>query len=318
MSHPTLSYDPVANRITSKMPIFINDKKHLSSYFHEAQRLSDSIKATRITIRIIIPKSFYDPAIRFFATNKYKTEAAMPLKDDFADYMLVYAGYNCSDRVSSENILSEQEKLLSQVLANNKLSSIEIEQILHERPYRVEYLEDKIETADRNTILRIHKESLPVYQRHDFNRTLDIMLASPETYSIAVIRDLNDNRICVFCNTKHTSVVLGCEKTLRFAEFDNCVKSQSDDAPRGVAKHLKFSLAIEAFSRGANFCLSESRAANAGINGTNHRLGMKHYGLLEQHIVIAGPNDIDIDIDKEESYEDFNVWALGIDDLNGK
>ena len=96
---------------------------------------------------------------------------------------------------------------------------------------------------------------------------------------------------------------------LKLAEFDNCVKSQVKDAPRSLAIHLRLSLASDAFSRGVNCCFSESRAANGGINGTNHRLGMSFCGTLAQHIVIAGPSDIAVNT--ERKYEDFNVWSLG-------
>jgi hypothetical protein len=44
----------------------------------------------------------------------------------------------------------------------------------------------------------MHQESLHRYQRHDFKQKLDIMLSSPQSYTVAVVRSLKDNRIYAF------------------------------------------------------------------------------------------------------------------------
>ncbi len=308
MIHPAVAYDPVADRIISKAPVFARDISGLSSYIRGALRYGERVGATRIAIRAIIPTPLYKPAIEHLHHENLKSEAEIPLEGRFAHRVLVYLGRNAPNRVSSDYILAEQEKLLRRILCGERLSRREIEHRLHKRPYRVEFLTGDISRDDRNRILEIYRESFHRYQQYDFDSRLSTMLSSPGLYTLAAIRGLEDHRIHAFCNTYHTSVDLVDGGALRLAEFDNCVKSQAEDAPRALAMHLRLSLAHEAFTRGADLCFCESRAVNGGINGASHRLGMRFCGSLPQHIVIAGPSDIALD--KQGVYEDFNVWSL--------
>ncbi len=308
MNHPAVAYDPVADRIISKAPVFAGDMSGLSSYIREALRHGESAGATRIAIRAIIPKPLYRSAIDYLHHENLIAEAEITLEGRFADRVLVYLGLNEPNRVASEYILAEQKKLLRRVLSGERLSPREIEYRLQKRPYRVEFLAGKINSDDRNRILEIYGESFHQYQQYDFDSKLNTMLSSPGLYTLAVIRGLEDHRVYAFCNTKHTSVDPGKGGALRLAEFDNCVKSQAEDAPRALAMHLRLSLAHEAFSRGADLCFCESRAVVGGINGASHRLGMRFCGTLSQHIVIAGPSDVVSD--EDGIFEDFNVWSL--------
>ena len=71
ISQTEIAYDPVANRITSKNPIFVKDTKHLSSYLLQALRLSNSVDATRITIRLLMQKSFLTYPTRLLLKNNF-------------------------------------------------------------------------------------------------------------------------------------------------------------------------------------------------------------------------------------------------------
>ncbi|MGB3510276.1 MAG: SET domain-containing protein-lysine N-methyltransferase [Microcoleaceae cyanobacterium] len=306
-----IAYEKVAERIVSKKPIFVNDIESLSFNIQTVLMLTKSFQATRVSIRLVLPKSFYQVAIDYLSSKGFKIEAEICLDEKFSDHVIIYIGRNEFNRISAKYILSEQEKLLKLVLSGEQLSPSEIKSRLATRPYKVELLKDKVSVTDRNLILNMHQESLPRYQQYDFSRKLDAMLSDPETYTIAVVRGVEDKSIHAFCNIEHTSISLGNHRVLRLAEFDNCVKSQAKDAPNSLAVHLRLSLALDAFSQGTNLCFSESRAANGGINGANHRLSMKYCGTLAQAIDITGPNDIDIvDMDTQRRYEDLNVWSL--------
>jgi hypothetical protein len=300
----TLQHDPQGDRIHSPLPLCVDTVDKLNTLLGSAQDYAADTGATRIVVRAVVKEDSLEEMLP--AMNKsFVLEATLPLSHKRGT--LMFLGWNDPSRMASQALTASQDALLHTIVAKPRQSLEDIFSGLKELPFCMETIVGNVSNQNCDQIIKIHRDSFSAFQDWDAHR-VETVLANPDKYFLMAARNREDCRIfCISC-MEYNEVPLWENASVRLGEFIYTGRLHTSSAPRGLASLIKLRLAAEASKRGMDVCFGESRAANGGITGTNHRIGMQYAGRLRQHICISGPRDVAPNADSP--YEDFGVWYL--------
>ena len=165
-------------------------------------------------------------------------------------------------------------------------------------------------TGDIERLVHMHRDAFPTFP-YDFENKLDLMLANPSTYLMALVRSRRNRRIYSFSNLELNNISLDDDSVLRLAEYDNTMRAtRCPDLGEvgGLGAVLRVALAREAAKRRVDLCHAESRTGLTAINAISYHSGMRYGGTLENHLLISGENDIPYDMPSR--FQSMNVWYL--------
>jgi hypothetical protein len=309
-------HDPIGERIRWFCPWLISGPVALRNALNRLDDVKDCANASRITFRVVSEGGLSPECVQTLTQWGLRIEALLPVGG--ADgRVMTYIG-KCSDSRKSGPSDTRREKLILDgimamprkgprlILANfRKLGGFHVELVQA----------GGLAPADLDRLVWLHRETFPTFP-YDFEKKLDLMLTSPSSYVMAVVRSRRNQRIYSFSNLELTDVTFDDGSVLRLAEYDNTMRvSHCPELGEihGLGAILRVVLASQAARHGVDLCHAESRTGLAAINAISYHSGMRLGGTLESHLLISGENDIRYDAPSR--FQSMNVWHLNRDAL---
>jgi hypothetical protein len=288
--------DSVSRRIKGFYPDIVRDIQDANQYLGVARSLRDSSGTSRITLRFITPVGFEIP----------NSEAVIPLDDRWTGYQIIYYGENLLERMTTPDILEQEDEIVSWVL-NNRRSDSPLERV-RGLNYTITILSDPT-SNDIKQFSRVYSEAFEengnVKYMFDINETNVRELVTNNTSVVTVARNYDGQIVSTIIG--ETSVINTSHGNLTICEY-------SDEATLRTYRKLGLSQAClqllgeELYSDSVvDLLYAEARALHIGANKVPANLGYRYDGRLIQHCFIGGDKEV-------EGYhwreEDLNVWHL--------
>ena len=288
--------DSVSRRIKGFYPDIVRDIQDANQYLGVARSLRDSSGTSRITLRFITPVGFEIP----------NSEAVIPLDDRWTGYQIIYYGENLLERMTTPDILEQEDEIVSWVL-NNRRSDSPLERV-RGLNYTITILSDPT-SNDIKQFSRVYSEAFEengnVKYMFDINETNVRELVTNNTSVVTVARNYDGQIVSTIIG--ETSVINTSHGNLTICEY-------SDEATLRTYRKLGLSQAClqllgeELYSDSVvDLLYAEARALHIGANKVPANLDYRYDGRLIQHCFIGGDKEV-------EGYhwreEDLNVWHL--------
>lgn len=304
-------HDPGGERIRWFCPWLISGPGALGIALNRLAEVENGAPVSRTTFKVVSVADLPPECVQMLTREGLRIEAISPIGKP-GGRVMSYIG-KCSDDRKSKPADTRRERLILDAITARprKGPSLILEEFRQLDGFRLELVEaGKLGATDIDCLVQLHRDVFPTFP-YDFENKLDLMLANPSTYIMALIRSRQNQRIYSFSNLELNDVTLDDGSMLRLAEYDNTMRiSRCPDLGKvgGLGAILRVTLARQAARRGVDLCHAESRTGLAAINAISYHSGMSFGGTLENHLLISGENDIRYDAPSR--FQSMNVWYL--------
>ena len=304
-------HDPGGDRIRWFCPLMITGRNALERALDRLADVEERTRASRITFRVISDGAISPECVQSLTLRGYRVEATLLLSEPDGRFM-TYIGKCSNSRKAQPADVRSERLILDGIMAGPRKGPSRILADFHRLgEFRLELARaGMLNTMDVERLFWLHREAFPTFP-YSFENKLDLMLANPSTYLMALVRSIRNQRIYSFSNLELNDVTLDDGSVLRLAEYDNTMRvSRCPDLGKlhGLGAILRVALARLAAERGVDLVHAESRAGLAAINAISYHSGMRFGGCLEHHLLISGKNDIRYDAPSR--FQSMNVWYL--------
>lgn len=304
-------HDPTGERLRWFCPWLISGPAALKTALNRLAEAEGRVNVSRMTFRVVSDGDLSAECLQVLARGGFQIEATLQI-DKPGGRVMSYIGKCSDDRKLLPADAVRERAVLEAIMARSRKGPAAIlAEFGRLKEFRLEFVESgELGTADRERLVQMHRGAFPTFP-YDFENKLDLMLASPSTYIMAVVRSRRNQRIYSFSNLELNNINLDDGSILRLAEYDNTMRiSQCPDLGEvgGLGAILRVALARQAARCGVNLCHAESRTGLTAINVISYHSGMNFGGTLENHLLISGENDIRYDAPSR--FQSMNVWYL--------
>jgi len=311
-------HDPGGDRIRWFCPRLISGPKVLAQALEPLLELERQQRVSRLTVRLVSEGNLSPGCMELLQGMGFQVEARIPLGGPRC-LVMTYTGKCSEERRSNPDDVRREQLMLDAIAAQERKGPARIlAEFRRQVDFSVEVLgPTSLDQPDVDRLIRMHGETFPTFP-YDFSKKLEIMRSQPDDYVMACVRSRSDGQIHAFSNLEFNNLELDDGSRLYLAEFDNSMRADSpakQPAIKRLGNVLRLKLALVAARRDVDLCHSESRAGQRAINTISHHLGMVFGGVLEKHLLISGPNDIEYT--SPSRFENMNVWYLNREGLRG-
>lgn len=288
--------DLVSRRVKGFYPDVARDIQDINNYAEVARRLRNPSNTSRITLRFITQSGLEIP----------NTEAVIPLAGRWAGYQIIYYGENLQERMTTPDILEQEDRIVSWVLDNRRPDS-PLERV-RGSDYTVVILSNP--TSDEikqfsSVYSEAFAENGDVRYIFAINEANVRKLVTNPTSVVAVARNYDGQIVSTIIG--ETSVINTSRGNLTICEYSDEATLKTD-RKQGLSQACLQLLGEELYSGGdVDLLYAEARALHIGANKVPANLGYQYDGRLVQHCLIGGDKEV-------EGYhwreEDLNVWHL--------
>jgi hypothetical protein len=302
-----LSYDPIGDRVRQINTSIITNPYLLSRLLYTADEFSQAFYASRRSIRTLIENEQLLNCSRIAAQSGYTLEAQIPLTGELGNNTFAYFGRNSKDRLTSNYIRKNEQKLIREVLKKDRKNPSQVIAKVLQKGFSLERLRGSLSKQDHQSLIAMYEHSFTSYP-FDIAKTIQNMVADDQTVVYAA-RSQEDRSLHALCAAEQVVVPLTNGQQLLLWEMGDSARLESG---KGLNGALKLRIVREAARNNVSLLFCESRAALKAINTVNHSIGMEFGGSLVKHTVIGGVEDVpESAMDGTNGrFGNMNVWYL--------
>jgi len=277
-------YDKENDRIKFFSTEVFESFEKIEQAVSEAYRLMQDHNATRINLRFLSKLDYL-----------FNVEAKISLNKGFSGINLYFIGINDYSRLSSEEILVQEDNIISRV--KNKPLDLEGHVDLPEK-FELSNLKDYC-FNDIMQLERLYNEAFKTYTAELNSITIKEMLENSVVYGIRYKGAVVSTVVAEIANIK-----LNDGRDFRISELSEMATFR-EFRGKGLVSYATRAL-LKDISDKVDLIYAEDRASHLPINRAFYKLGFDYAGRLNKQCILSG----DRDVEEQGPYENLNVWYM--------